>query len=304
MSKIIITESQLKKIIEYKKAMIMETPYLNESVGVVKNGVLELFKSKPELNSIGTPEQYSNYLDTIFPNTKVKDIVYHGTMENLIPKDNFKGFITYFSDSRNYSETFGVPINRKVVSAVINIKSPYNTNSEIADVPEDVHATDAYTNPRIIKTNSKGFDSVIGKDAGQKEGRTIAVFEPEQIHMLGTKKDISDFKKFVNSSTNINENDRSKLVLAMAKLVGFDLSGYNSEIATKTLSSKDLLNKLGRSISNQKTLDDLISGLEEAGLKDAENTIKNNLKAIEHNFKLQAIKVGGVNPVVIPKEEV
>jgi hypothetical protein len=90
----------------------------------------------------------------------------------------------------------------------------------------------------------------------------------------------------------------------MAKLAGFNLTGFNSEIATKTLSNKDLLNKLGKNISNQKGLDDLISGLEEAGLKDAEDTIKTNLKAIEHNFKLQAIKVGGVNPLVIPKEEV
>ena len=49
-----------------------------QPVGEIKEGVLELFESNPELASIGTPEQYSEYLSTIFPNSKVKDIVYRG----------------------------------------------------------------------------------------------------------------------------------------------------------------------------------------------------------------------------------
>ena len=44
----------------------------------IKQGVSELFDSNPELASIGTPEQYSQYLDTIFPDSQVKDIVYKG----------------------------------------------------------------------------------------------------------------------------------------------------------------------------------------------------------------------------------
>ena len=47
----------------------------------VKEGAAELFESNPELAKIGTPAQYSAYLDTIFPNSKVKDIVYHGSSQ-------------------------------------------------------------------------------------------------------------------------------------------------------------------------------------------------------------------------------
>ena len=32
---------------------------------------------------IGTKEQYSSYLDTIFPDSKVKDIVYHGSYTKI-----------------------------------------------------------------------------------------------------------------------------------------------------------------------------------------------------------------------------
>ena len=50
-----------------------------ETIAGVKPGVEELFDSNPELASIGTQEQYSQYLDSIFPDSQVKDIVYHGT---------------------------------------------------------------------------------------------------------------------------------------------------------------------------------------------------------------------------------
>ena len=41
----------------------------------VKEGVEDLFESNPELANIGTQTQYSQYLDTIFPDSKVKDIL-------------------------------------------------------------------------------------------------------------------------------------------------------------------------------------------------------------------------------------
>ena len=61
-----------------------------------------------------------------------------------------------------------------------------------------MHNTNKFTNPRIIKSKKLGYDSIIGVDAGQKEGGTIAIFEPEQIHILGSKQDIEGFKEFVD----------------------------------------------------------------------------------------------------------
>jgi hypothetical protein len=40
----------------------------------LKEGVSELFESNPELATIGTQEQYSQYLETIFPDSKVKEM--------------------------------------------------------------------------------------------------------------------------------------------------------------------------------------------------------------------------------------
>ena len=54
--------------------------YDTQPTSEVKEGVSELFKENTELSEIGTEQQYSEYLDSVFPNSKVKDIVYHGTI--------------------------------------------------------------------------------------------------------------------------------------------------------------------------------------------------------------------------------
>lgn len=54
-----------------------------EKTPPVRDGVSFVFEQHPELAHIGTPEQYSAYLDTIFPESKVRDIVYHGTRNNF-----------------------------------------------------------------------------------------------------------------------------------------------------------------------------------------------------------------------------
>lgn len=40
-------------------------------------GIDFVFSQSPELASVGSKAQYLQYLSTIFPNSKVKDIVYH-----------------------------------------------------------------------------------------------------------------------------------------------------------------------------------------------------------------------------------
>ncbi|MCX6747890.1 MAG: hypothetical protein NTW98_03030, partial [Candidatus Nomurabacteria bacterium] len=44
-----------------------------------KDGVDFVFKQHQELAEIGTKEQYSEYLENIFSESKIKDIVYHQT---------------------------------------------------------------------------------------------------------------------------------------------------------------------------------------------------------------------------------
>lgn len=164
--------------------------------------VQDLFKDNPILGEIGTPEQYREYLNTIFPNSKVKDIVYHSSFSGLIGKIKNRA---YFSTDKEYARNV-IGFARDVKAYVIDIHNPYYTDLPIAAVPEEVKDEGKYFNPvwRIGKN-----DSVIGKDYGQEQGETIAVLEGGEIHKLGSEEDIKNFKKFV--SKNKKTMDFSKI---------------------------------------------------------------------------------------------
>ena len=56
----------------------------------VKEDPEEFFRNNFELQSIGNSQQYSAYLDTVFPNSQVNNIFYHGTNDkNFQPEKRF-----------------------------------------------------------------------------------------------------------------------------------------------------------------------------------------------------------------------
>jgi len=176
----------------------------------IKNGVDNLFEENKELAKIGSKQQYSAYLDTIFPDSKVKDIGYHGTDtqfekfdKSLIGKESLKtgDLGIFFSDDKEVIEQSFLP--KRIISSILNIKTPnkldWQTYMEnILDSPE--------------KINKKGYDGIIGEKTEESlfnqrdkssefAGNSFIVFEPEQIHILGSKQDIEGFKEFVKESS-------------------------------------------------------------------------------------------------------
>ncbi len=108
-------------------------------------------------------------------------LVYHNSMQNNM--EEFKGYVSYFTDNKEYAKSFkGFVISSETqYPAFLNITNPYSAPSRIADVPYEVHITDEYTAPRIVKRENPKYNGVIGIDAGQTEGKTYVAFEPNQI---------------------------------------------------------------------------------------------------------------------------
>ena len=158
----------------------------------VKPGVQELFESNPELATIGTQQQYSQYLDTIFPDSKLKDIVYHGStskekFENFKLKygndESFQGF--YFADTKFQSE--GIAGKEGRVFPVLLNANPKLGEFGITATKEDIN-----------QAKIEGYNSLREEDELRgKNFNTTIVFEPEQIHILGNSQDIEGFKEFV-----------------------------------------------------------------------------------------------------------
>ena len=179
--------------------------------GSIKPGVSELFESNPELANVGTPEQYSQYLDTIFPDSKVKDIVYHGTRDKY---DNLQGE-TFFSFEREYADNYSKVASKKEIESGVD-KTPLIYAALI-------NAT-TVTNQKDIAnfTLPKEFDTVVGNDAIGTE-KVIVPKNANQIHILGSKQDIEGFKEFTNQSTRPQLNNVSTLFNTFANVSDADV---------------------------------------------------------------------------------
>jgi hypothetical protein len=153
-----------------------------------------------------TPQQkqqaiqlYSQHLDTVFPNRKVKDVLYHGTDldKNDVTFKSDRGgiflastlvYASYFSESEN------------VYPVLVNFKNTYEAKG----------LTDNIGKKEVEIIKSRGYDSVIGKGGISKMQQhqndlEYIAFKPEQIYPLGTKQDIERFKEFVGSVSNVQE---------------------------------------------------------------------------------------------------
>lgn len=150
--------------------------------GQVKEGVSELFDSNPELASIGTPEQYSAYIDSIFPDSKVKDVVYH---RSRVQFDTFD-FSKIGSESGNEE---GIFFSDK---HLLYLKGfPYEIKA-VVDIKDE------------SKISSYGSTQTIeGDDSSRVDVNQITVQKPEQIHILGNEQDLEGFRNFIESGPAI-----------------------------------------------------------------------------------------------------
>jgi hypothetical protein len=183
----------------------------------IKSGVDELFKENPELASIGTTKEYSDYLDTIFPDSEVNNIAYHGSnykfdnfKKAVNPKNVYKGGAYkagfFFSKDKETAKSY---IDNKIIAKIsnaLNLSAPKNPTvyPVVLDiknpVTEDRNGERGIGFDEVNKSYDNKNDAYIAENVKDPNILTdvYVVFKPEQIHILGSKKDIEDFKKFVN----------------------------------------------------------------------------------------------------------
>ena len=165
-------------------------------------GAKNAFESSEELQQFGTQEQYNDYIARVSlgiiknPSSgeynyysKVKDIVYHGTTvefdkfdKSFIKRDGVNSFGDkfYFLPKDMLHMIFK---RQRIIPVLLNMKS----------------YTD-YFEQGTYETNNniRRFEEGILEE--------LAVNEPEQIHILGSKQDIEGFKKFKNINTEVKKD--------------------------------------------------------------------------------------------------
>jgi hypothetical protein len=170
----------------------------NENLNI-KDGVDSLFSKFPELSDIGTKEQYSQYLETIFPNSKVKDIIYHSSPSKFTKfKDpSSTGLSHIWFSEKPLDNQFG----SNVYFVVVNLQNPLIQSNQ--DYDKELRSFESPSNPDWINNYHKTgelpkfkHDGTIRSSSVDK-GKSITVRNPDQIHILGSKEDIDGFTQFV-----------------------------------------------------------------------------------------------------------
>jgi len=274
-----LTDTKDKKAFKkiYDKYDKLITPLLPKKEAKVEeaatySGVNKLFKSNFELSNIGTPEQYSKYLGTIFPESKVKGIVYHGSktkkptqifVETFIGKNNKilgagNGF--YFTSDINYSKVYG-----ETTLSIIDIKNPIDFNSDNYDSLEDLKKAARELSNKgdgVIDSRENNYYPQGEEKLKLSSSPDYIVFKPSQIHILGSNQDIEGFKNFVskkeakadavitpdNSSNyaNMTEDDKGNFVFLHVGKKGYKKIKKSSGATTATSKEEaSALSKVG-----------------------------------------------------------
>ena len=155
-----------------------------EKDSTAKEGVDFVFEQYSELAQIGTASEYSEYLDTIFPQSKIKDIMYHGLpyIENRNDyfRDGGEDIRTwnFFYKNRERARSVG----DSTYCVVINSSADYSCKEV------------KYKGSPTYKTH----DSAIVIEQG---GDEFVVKSKIQVYILGSEKDIRDCKRVVENKT-------------------------------------------------------------------------------------------------------
>jgi hypothetical protein len=171
--------------------------------------VREVFSSTPELSKIGTEQEYNEYLKTVFPDSQLKDIVYHRSNEKF----------DQFDESRRNSDTGNL-----FDFSQTNDKTEYGKN--------------VYPVLLNIKKMGEGFVLDNGTDGAKNEiiggDKIYSVPNSNQIHILGSKSDVEGFKKWKESKST-----QSSPVIEEGKTEQKNETAQESVEGDKPVSSKE-----------------------------------------------------------------
>jgi hypothetical protein len=184
---------------------LMELILEGEEVSGISSSKVEyVFNNHPELSNIGTKEQYLQYLDSIFADSKIKDIMFHSSQNKFSQfKDPSSSGLSHLWFSE---EPLSYQFGPNVYSVVLNIKNPLNEQNPNYD--KELRKYESPLNPDWANNfDTTGelpkfeYDGTI-RSSRVGGGKSVTVRNPNQIHILGSEQDMEQFKNFVNTSSD------------------------------------------------------------------------------------------------------
>lgn len=152
-------------------------------------------------------EIYSQYLDTIFPESKVKDIVYRGKTENQTNKKS-KELGIFFTDNKNAANIYAIKykgdeFDDSIIQGIVN---KFGLNPTIEQIKSEIAFFEKMgaTNEEIEK-NAKEFQKYILNNKGITEQAIINIKNPKNLT-------VKDWFDNYDNSNSLKENSDGLLL--------------------------------------------------------------------------------------------
>jgi len=187
---------------------VVKTSYKNFAVknalktAIKENPVITAYNRNPATKDLGDLWNYQTYLDGVFPNSKTKDILWHGSKIKDLQSFStdaigsnmpIKGSVgMYLAPERATAANYGS--KGDVYPVLLNSKNPFITDQFFGGISKNgVNVTKI--SPKTRSTVLADNDAVIASARGE-----IAFFEPDNALILGSNKDLQGFGNFMRSN--------------------------------------------------------------------------------------------------------
>ena len=201
--------------------------------GIKENSIIESYNKIAANKDIGTVGDYLDFLDNIFPESKMTGVYYHGGPKGItqfktaksLGKTNkginsgTKDYGIYFADDKelaNYYFNTNPKSNRELYTVKLNMSNPVKikTNHWYLDnlkgTQDFAFDPGAITQKWYDKLNLKQYNSIYHNGKNVHSDGEIVMFNPQDIHIMGTPQESAmfrEYKKFpIKHQIQFNEN--------------------------------------------------------------------------------------------------
>ena len=273
-------------------------------------GIDFVFSQSPELASIGSKTQYLEYLSTIFPNSKVKDIVYHGSHVSNIEKFDFAKQRTtltnylpkggYFTSEKLVANSYS-DVKGKIYSVLLNLKNPriiqgnedYNDLSRTLQKEAGVYKKQGITNKEITDALESLNKEIINNNDGVvllkiKDSATSSEFKP--IYNYG--------------ELSYNEDNENTYVVFEPEQIHIlsskaDIEGFKDFVQGKQTFDKELAKKIQDKL--QKLYPEIKLNITNSPVWEQGDNIFDQKQALENEVAYRLKVVNSLINLTIPK---
>ena len=206
-----------------------------------ENSIIESYNKIPQNKDIGTAYDYLHYLDNIFHDSKLNGVFFHGGP---------KGIKRFKTPKEVKAE--GIGLNKNINTATEDYGIYLVPKKQLAQRYTNTHKKDGYTytmkvnseNPALFESPSKlletvrgtgefafspasisqkwydrlglkRFDAIYHRSKNALADEELVVFDPNNIHIMGTSQDSNLFRQWAKHKTmrnNINFNPNYEII--------------------------------------------------------------------------------------------